>query len=306
MASSIGVRIYTINLHKRSDSSLLSLDSKLAKEPPAQFIFNFIKGHATPTRNDTAERSWYFESKEANEFDNKGYLHYGTFGFESNFVDTKTKTHNYRRKVTDVEEIPLFYEFWFPENSNTAFVAFQSFQGRSCVGLVLSAIKELFEENNGSIKLIFTKLMPSSIRGGMYRDAEIKRLRLVKKNYNSDIASRQLGGDIPETIDYEVTFTARKKSYLGRLGSLADSMKKNGPGLMMHEGINFDEAVAEVKVGNKLRRVGVFGRNTDAGVIDLSADIKKGLDGHPTFDSLSGEVDALLQDFYITLGDIKR
>ena len=304
MASSIGVRIYTITLHNKGKSDIVPFNANLPKEAPPQFTFNFIKGHASPTRNDTAERSWYFESKESNDFNDKGYLHYGTFGFESNFVDTKTKTHNYRRKVTDVEEIPLFYEFWFPEGSDTAFVAFQSFQGRSCVGLVLSAIKELFEENNDSFRLLFTKIMPSNFQGRMYKDAEIKKLRLVKKNVSGDIASAQFDGQTPETLDYEVSFTARKKGFLGRLGALADSVKNNGPGLMMHEGIKFDEAVAEVKVGNKMRRVGIFGRNTDAGIIDLSDEIKRGLDGHPTFDSLSKEVDALLKDFYGTLKGI--
>lgn len=169
------------------------------------------------------------------------------------------------------------------------------------MSMVLKSIKDAFELKNDGYKLLFTKLMPSKIQGGIYKNAEIKKLRFVKRNTTSDIAGRYFGSDAPDTLDYEVSFTAKRKSFLGKLGELTSSMKKNGQGIIMHEGIRFDGAVAEVRIGNKLRRVGVFGSNTDAGVIDLSDDIERGRDGHPTFDSLVEESDIILQDFYNTI-----
>src|SRR5690606_27308299 len=116
--------------------------------------------------NTSLERSWYFEEIRSYSLgSSQGYVHYGTFGFESNFVDTKTQTHTYRRQVTDVEEIPLFYEFWCPPSSEYGLVAFQSFQGRSCISLVLNSMKQKFEEVNSDYIIIFKKLMPNDARG---------------------------------------------------------------------------------------------------------------------------------------------
>jgi len=74
--------------------------------------------------------------------------------------------------------------------------------------------------------------------------------------------------------------------------------KKN---VIRYGGISFSEAVAEVQVGNKKRKVGVFGLNSDAGVIDVTDDIVRGDDGHPTFKSLVKETNAILEDMYETM-----
>lgn len=81
MAASIGVRVYMITLHSKGKRPKLPLDSNRPSSSVPEFIARFIKMHRTPTRNDVAERSWYFEVKEEDDFKNKGYLHYGTFGF---------------------------------------------------------------------------------------------------------------------------------------------------------------------------------------------------------------------------------
>ena len=78
--------------------------------PTPQFLTDFAATHSTANEDSQLERSWFFEAKDVKPPDSsRGYVRYGTYGFESDFVDTKTKTHNYRRKTTDVELIPLFY-----------------------------------------------------------------------------------------------------------------------------------------------------------------------------------------------------
>ena len=132
--------------------------------PPPQFITQFAVLHSTVTQNADRERSWYFEVKDSRgPGTSKGYVHYGTFGFESNFVDTNTKKHNYRRKVTDIEEIPLFFEFWYPTKSTHIFAVFQSFQGRSCIQLVMSEMQESFEKANPGFVIVFKKLLPNDL-----------------------------------------------------------------------------------------------------------------------------------------------
>ena len=193
MAASIGIRVYKITVNKKGNSARLPFSDKSIVLSPSRFVSDFIKRHPSPTRDDELERSWYFEQKEETSTgSSRGYVHYGTFGFESKLKDSSTKRLNYKRKVTDVEEIPLFYEFWFPPASDFGFVAFQSFSGRSCISMIMTLMREEFFKKNDGISLQFERLIPSDGEGSLFFNSPVKRLRLYKRNVSSDIADRIL------------------------------------------------------------------------------------------------------------------
>jgi len=301
MSVSIGARVYLISVYHKSDRrKALAFDTDAYKMPAPQLISKFISSHAAATQSVERERSWYFEEKESGAAGNsKGYIHYGTFGFESNFIDSKTKKRNYRRQVSDVEEIPLFYEFWFPSRARHAFSVFQSFQGRSCITMVVSKIQEMFEANNPGLVMSFKKLLANDASGGIYSSVPVKKLRLIKRRAPADLAEKYLGIKPSSNIDFEVSFAARRKGSLGAFSALTGNFKADRTeGVITYDGVDFEEAVAEIRVGGRTRRVGVFGIGSDAGAIDLSDTIEKGLDGHPTFESLKKESDSLLRDFH--------
>jgi hypothetical protein len=302
MASSIGIRIYQVSVQRIGKRGLLPFDTEGLTTPPPQFLVDFAASYVTATEHADIERTWYFEPKEAKGSESsKGYVHYGTFGFESDFVDPKTKTQNYRRKTSDVEIIPLFYEFWHPKGASHAFAAFQSFHGRSCISLVMNEMQRLFAEQNQGVSLIFKKLLPVDASGGIYQTAPVKSLRLINRSASGDIADRYLSSRPEKPITFEITMSAKRKDILGLLGPLTASLKGGAGGVVTHDGISFPEAIAEIQVGGRKRRVGVLGSNGDAGVIDLSDSIKRGADGHPTFASIAKESGELLKEFHATL-----
>lgn len=299
MAASIGIRAYQVTVNKKGDRPLMRFDAPELSVQVPDFISGFIKKNTATVQNTALERSWFFEPREDDQDgSHKGYVQYGTYGFESNLVNNKTKTKNYRRQVDDVEEIPLFYEFWFPAVANFGLIAFQSFQGRSCISIVMSKMREAFETANPRYRLQYKKLLPNDVRGSLYYSAPVKKLRFIKRGAPSDITDRYLPNSVHGGIDFEVALSARRRRSLGDLGSMLESLKSSAGGVVLHDGIEFNEAVAEIKVGNALRRVGVFGSNSDAGVIDLTDVITRGADGHPTFESMVKESDAILKDFH--------
>lgn len=307
MASAIGIRVYRIGVYKRGKTDLLSMKSGELNVTAPDFISDFISKHDAIVQNESLERSWYFERRHDDRpGSGRGYVHYGTFGFESNFIDGKTKKRNYQRKITDVEEIPLFYEFWCPDGKSFGLVAFQSFQGRSCIGLVMDKLKEGFENANPGFVLNFKKLMPNDAAGSLYYSAPVKRLHLIKRKAPGDIADQYFENQAPDTVDFELVITARRNSTLGSLLSLHNSVKSTKRSVVTHDGVDFPEAVAEIRVGQRLRKVNVLGFNSDAGVIDLTDAIVRGSDGHPTFESLGREVDDILKDFYQAVASDKR
>lgn len=307
MTSTIGIRVYRVTVNESGKAlPLLPLDSKDLNATVQSIIAKFVAQHSSVTQNDAAERSWYFEEKVSSAGRSKGYLHYGTYGFESKLVDNRTKKENYKRKVHDIEEIPLFYEFWCPPKSTSGLFAFQSFQGRSCISMVMSALRDLFDKKNPRHYFGYSKLSPNDLKNNAFLQAPVKELRLIKRSAPSDIADQYFPNRPPAPVDLEVIISARRKSSLGRLGELVGKFQGGQDSLIEHNGVEFPEAFAEVRVGNKTRRVGLYGVNSDAGVIDITHEIKRGSDGHPTFESLEEEVNSILTNFSKTLAERKR
>ena len=303
MANTIGLRCYQITAHRRRDTTPLAFNDDAFDLSPPDFLSNFVQINVTAVQNDERERSWYFDERSSPQAGcSVGYVRYGTFGFESDFVSTKTKRKNYRRKVDDVEEIPLFYEIWWPDGEDYALASFQSFQGRSCITLVMEQMSEAFSRANPDYVLRFKKLLPNDSRGSLYSDAPVKKLKFIKRNAPSDITDRYFEDGIAERVDFEVAFTATRRKSLGPFGSVSRALNRDEQtGLVIHDGISFTEAVATIRIGNRYRPVGVFGLNTDAGVIDITEDIVRATDGHPTFESLQRQSDEILLAFHKAL-----
>ncbi len=298
MASSIGPRGYLVTVHKKGRKELLPFSSSELKVPPSQFFLKFVSDNNAVVQDNEKERSWYFEERENDGGgSSKGYTHYGTFGFESNFVDNKTKAKKYRRKIDDIEEIPLFYEIWIPKQKDICFVAFQSFQGRSCIGLVMEKAQKEFSAQNPDYILKYQKLLPSE-GSDLYGKAPVKRLRLIKRNAPSDVTDRYLGKEVPDKVNFEVRLSTNRNKILGSFGEVIGGLKKGDSGLVLHDGIEFSEVYADVKIGSKYRPVGVFGSDSNAGVIDITEDIVRGADGHPSYESVKKQAHSILSDFY--------
>lgn len=304
MTATIGLRAYQIVAHKKGDRGMIPFSSEEFRTPPTELISRFIASNVEAKQREDLERSWFFEEKDGSgEGSSRGYVHYGTYGFESNFVNNRTKKRNYRRKVDDVEEIPLFYEIWSPEHCDFGLAAFQSFQGRSCIGIVLHDLQSAFERENPGYRLGAKKLIPSDVNGSLYHSAPVKRLTLIKRNASRDDTDRYFAEVKPQKVDLEISLSARRALTLGNLANVSRSIRRGADGALVHDGISFDEAVAQVSIGGRLRRVGVFGDNSEAGAIDITDSVDKGFDGHPTYKSLTKQSDLILMDFYNILSN---
>jgi hypothetical protein len=264
ISSTIGLRVYMLSVQLRQKPTSLTFDTKGGGLDVPNFVSEFIKSHSAVTEVSDKERSWNFDEKiKEGPGTSKGLIHYGMHGFESKIIDTKTRKKQYDRQVTDSEIIPLYYHFWHPTKSNYLLVALQSFQGRSCISLVTSQMQHVFERKFPQHLLRFRKLMPTSSSASIYRDLPVQKLTFIKHNASSDIADQYSGFKPAEPVRIEMSMIAKRK---GRLGSLNDVFQKINPtdnGILTQEGIGFDEAVANVRIGKGVRPVGVFGGNSD-------------------------------------------
>lgn len=171
--------------------------------------------------------------------------------------------------------------------------------------MIINQLQTAFAGENDGFSLVIKKLLPTNSKGGLYSSAPVKKLRLIKRDASKDIADRYLGNQAPQNINFEVILSAKRNRTLGNFGDLFGSLNQNAAGIVLHDGIEFGEAVAEVQIGGRYRKVGVFGSDTEAGVIDITDSVKKGKNGHPTFESVAQQSDIILIDFHNVLSSKK-
>jgi hypothetical protein len=296
MPFAIGLRFYRIHVHKDKDRTPIKFKAGEAGDP-YDFLNKFVTARTTPT--EEVQRSWFFSPEPSALRTIHGLINYGTHGFESKLIDVKTKKHNYQRKSTDLEEIPLYFQFWLPEEQRYGFAAFQSFQGRSCINYIVRAADEAYSAAFKGYRLAFHKLLAGDLRDGGLGDAPVKELRLLKRDVPKDKADRYLNGTSLNEVEYEVTLRAKRRRSLGVFNDFKKmAAKGQKTAVFTMDGVEFDEVKASVEFAGRRRMVGISGSGTDAGVIEVSDKVKRGSDGHPVFKSIADEVDELMETFF--------
>lgn len=128
--------------------------------------------------------------------------------------------------------------------------------------------------------------MPSQL--AKFADGQVKAFSLTKHDYSSDAANNQIGSG-SGLVDLDVTFKAKPRGSLGPLRDFTNKVMNVGKEkVLVYNNTYFDEAVAEVQVGKRRRKIVLVGASQNAGKFDLSEDVKTS-GGHPVFESIAEE-----------------
>lgn len=301
MPAAIGLRFYRLFVRGLRDREKKDVPASELSVPLSEFLTRFVDEHSAEEAVSDAEkeRSYYFEPRETYGLGSiRGHVRYGTFGFESRIKKHKSKTVAYIRKSSDVEEIPLFFDAWSPPSEDFSILALQSYGGKSCVHLILFDMMRSFEALNPGFRLHAHKLLGNDSPQTLFARAPVKKITFVKHNAHSDRFSSYRNGKPPKPIDIEVSYKAKRGGILGSLEEMGSAFIEDSKGLLSFEGMEFDEATAEVMIGNRRRPVGLIGPTSETGAIDVSPSIEYGLDGHPTYESILRESSDIATHFF--------
>ena len=304
MPTAIGLRFYKIFPLRLRDRGREAVDASDLNLSLPSFLDQFVADRTDEDAvSDAAkERAFYFEPLEKyGDGCTRGYVRYGTYGFESIIKKLGAKEAAYKRKSDDVEEIPLYFDIWSPPGGEFSILSFQSFGIRSCIQLVLIEMQKHFESANPGYRLHTLKLMGNDSPQTLFANAPVKKITFIRHNAYSDRFSSYRDGKPPKAIDLEVSYKAKRGGSLGRLRDVGGSLSQDEKGVILFDGDEFDEATAEVLIGKRRRPVGIVGPNSDTGTIDISEAVIYGPSGHPTFPSVRDQSNAIMQDFYTRL-----
>ncbi|MCF1469051.1 hypothetical protein FS764_19295 [Agrobacterium vitis] len=305
MAAAIGLRIYQTTITKDGEIAPVKFISGDEGSDPHIFIHRYFTDPAVIISDSDAQRSWYVTELHYADQSKRnfyGVFSYGIYGFESTIVDTKTKAAVHERQVHEAEQIPLTFQVWAPENSNWAYLSFQSFQARSCVTVVQNAIARSFEKAHPGYRLRFQKLSPSDGRLKSLFDSNVKEVRLMKRRAPSDKTDAVSGRVKLDEANIQLVIQAPRNRILGTLSDIREKLTSkptlDGGSVITFQGNDYEQAAAQVLVGRKRRLVGLVGYNNDAGVIDITNDVALGKGGHPTPKSVFDESNDILVNLH--------
>lgn len=291
----IGLHVYRVTQHKTRKPATVPFAVSGVGAQLRSLMPGFISQYTDPMDLESGlARPWYFVPTTDDGFSMHGVIQYGSSGYEGKLVDSRTRAHQYDRKVTDMEVIPLYYRFWIPESGPFGLLAFQTFGLRSWVNRIREQLEAAYRSKYDGFRIVFTPVMPNEL--GTFKNALVKTITLVKREVSSDRALNQLGIP-PVLVDYDVSVTARKSQNFGTVGSLVDIFRsKSGEKGIESAGDTFEEATSIVRIGRRNRKVTLLGVGRETGKIDLSDDVQRLPGGHPRLESISSEVKAILAD----------
>lgn len=296
--SKIGMYVYQLCLSNAHNYQPVPLATEGLGSELYEFLPHFVRGKRTSMQNNNIERSWRLVPEADDGRSRHGIVRYGTYGFSSDIIDPEGEEGEevlFNRSANHVEEIPLYYKFWVPENGNFGFAAFQSFRDRSCVGQVLGELAREFNQRYDNVKLTPRKVMPAN--DAVYRNAPVKKLILSKKRVPKDRAEilRNLP---PEELNVELSFSVLRNGRFGVFADVAPQIRgARGGAAFVFDGIEFDEASAMVAIGGTYMKVGIVGPSNNAGVIDITDDVVLGPNQHPTLASVAEVTTRVIGDF---------
>ena len=257
MTHSVGLRTYQVFITQKRDNTFIPLGDSSLRTDFASLLKEFVTTNSSTKNLSEIEKSWKFNPCGKHDALNfEGTISYGRYGFAASLVDVKTGKESYRRKRTDSEVLKLYFRLWVPEGERFAIAAFESFSGRSCITLVFDALKQLFDEKNPGYTLRIRKLMPAGASAKIYAGKQIKNVSLTTRKPPNDLADRLFSGKAQKTKRMTVKIYAGRNDRLGEFSDLVNALPADSSGVLVYDGIEFDKAVADVKVGKEIKTVG--------------------------------------------------
>lgn len=302
MTHAVGLRTYQIFIVRGREAKYVRPDDEGLSTSLPDVISQFVSKFAKANTVDAQEKTWGMNEISSDKPGNSvGTVAYGRYGYAATLKDISTGEETYRRSRNESEELNLYYRFWLPDGEKFALAAFESFSGKSCISLIFDALKDFFESLNSGFGLRIRRLMPAGASERIYAGRPVKNLTLISRKPPSDIADQLFAGKAKSTRRMSITMHSARNGVLGTFEDLMAGLPHDGSGVIVHDGIEFDQATAHVKIGDETKPVGVFGASSEVGVIDITESVNKDGDGLPIFASIDSEAIKVLQAIYETM-----
>lgn len=253
--------------------------------------------HNEPSLNESEQQLLRVERVEENTSRRLfvGILKKGDHGYETDIVSIDDGKKVYERKVSDAELLPFYYLIFIPKKSDKGIIFLQTFGRLGIKTLLKSDFEDFFHNDHPDFLIEMNRLVPSDFFRRYITDGEIKKIKFTQYRLPSDIADKVTGENIDEESGYvELIIGTRRgqkidiwnqiQTFLNGGSDLGGIIKLDDFGEFSPETVKI-----QVNLNNTKRTIDVNKlREDELGMnINITDEVQKGNDGHPTFDSIN-------------------
>jgi hypothetical protein len=315
MDQKVGLTFYELTVHEKGKPKELKILNKLSKKHPDIFeqVKNFLK--TLPAYNEKkldvkkkVTLSKVFLEGKLNETDRQisGLLRHGHDGYSSTFFDTTSGAQMFKRKPQHVELMPFYFLGDFELGKKSGILCFQTFGINSVGGSVRDKLEaylnKLYDpEYKVCIRVIQVGVPAVS---GYLKNGKVKEVTATRYYVPADNAS---DGSEDIKCSYVVSPRKRGSRFLPTLNNIFSAHLKSGkkPNEALFKGVgeflsinisDFNKLEFVVDLAGKERKIDLWDLSKSATKFDITEDVTRQNDGHPTFDSVNKEANDILEE----------
>ena len=224
----------------------------------------------------------------------------GEFGLESEIVDSGTGIVSYKKKDKDAEVMPFGFAIFVPAGDvDNGIVILQSI-GKNSIKIALHKRLDAYIKHiNKDFKLKMQVIVPRVVLDRLLSNGILQSIRLIRYGIPEELANRYgVNYGTQEIVEERVI-----RKPIGFIQNKARELDEWRRGLRNYGDViqiddyEYDDLKLEFKMGKNLKTLSM--KNIDKLLIaeDISDNVKI-INGHPNFEDLKGEMEAI-GEFYM-------
>ncbi|MED5620207.1 hypothetical protein [Ideonella sp. BN130291] len=217
-----------------------------------------------------------------------GIIQTGINGFSADLVNTITGVVSHNRTTEEAEFIPFFFLIVSPPGLDFGLLLLQKFGALGVKDFFVEPIVASFTSENPGKRLRVTRQVPSDLAVRLLQNSIIKKVKLIKYQNVGDLVDSLGRGFRENTSSIEYVLTSKTADGFPRTNRFLDAltMRRNPVALFALEGFEHDAVKIEIEVNGRKRIINLARPDIVSPVVDVTDDVTRGRDGHPTWRSL--------------------
>ena len=227
----------------------------------------------------------------------RGLFWSGEYGFKNDIVDTKTGGVSYKKKETDADPTPFYFEFRLPPNEDRGLLIVQKSGTSGIKGLLDLFLTYEFTSVYTGYKLDINSFVPVEILKGYIATGKIEEIKLVKHEIPADIADKFGGDNKAYAGSVEMVVRPSKASFFSKDG-MVEVLEGKRSIDTIYPGVDFqhDTVKATININGRSRTIDISKPVGIRTSIDISNTVVIDSSGYPEYNSLVGISDTLIKD----------
>ena len=302
---SVTLASYTIRIRAKRDTQFRPLGAFDGKTSFYDFALEFLRELERRHGHDELGMSMQRTTKLTEDGDSIwGLLEAGDYGYASELVKVSTMERSYLRETDDAELLPFYFLLNVPEKTDKGILIVQRYGNRGVYTEFTTALRRSFEESHGEYILDIRRHVPAAVIE-MLMQGQVKTIQLTSYSLSADLADRiRWKGNRTDVSEVVITIKAKRKGTLARPIWLDHMLKSKSNLNEIPDSLAeiASKVRVEVSYNGKKRYVDFESQDKIAPYLDVTSDIKFGVNGHPTFDSIHTVSSDLLVDLSAEIG----